>query len=80
MTNSAAARDGRQMVVELLLSEHDGDCQACGRTADCELRAWPPTRASASCRYEGEKTRKRIDDSTPALVRDTGKCVPAVAA
>ena len=25
--------------------------------------------------YEGEKTRRRIDSSTPALVRDTGKCI-----
>ena len=25
--------------------------------------------------YDGEKTRKRIDASTPALVRDSGKCI-----
>ncbi len=37
-TNTARVRDGRQTVVELLLSEHDGDCQVCARTADCELR------------------------------------------
>ena len=25
--------------------------------------------------YDGEKTRKPIDDSTPALIRDSGKCI-----
>jgi NADP-reducing hydrogenase subunit HndD len=47
-TNTGKVRDGRQMVVELLLSEHDGDCQTCGRSADCELRTLASTSASAS--------------------------------
>ena len=38
-TNSSRARRGRRAVVELLLSEHDGDCQTCDRSADCELRS-----------------------------------------
>jgi NADP-reducing hydrogenase subunit HndD len=28
----------RKQVVELLLSEHDGDCQTCDRNEDCELK------------------------------------------
>ena len=68
-------RDGRQTVVELLLSEHDGDCQTCDRSADCELRSLADELGIGEIRYEGEKTFKMIDDSTPALVRDTGKCV-----
>ncbi|MFP4566898.1 MAG: 2Fe-2S iron-sulfur cluster-binding protein, partial [Spirochaetaceae bacterium] len=41
-TNSARARAARKTVVELLLSEHDGDCRYCGRADDCELKqlAW----------------------------------------
>ena len=74
-TNSGKARDGRQMVVELLLSEHDGDCQTCGRSADCELRTLALDLGIGELRYQGEKTFKMIDDSTPALIRDTGKCV-----
>ena len=68
-------RDGRQMVVELLLSEHNGDCQTCDRTADCELQTLAAELGIRDLRYAGEKTRKLIDDSTPALVRDTGKCI-----
>ena len=63
------------MVVELLLSEHNGDCQTCGRRGDCELRTLAAELGIGDLRYEGEKTRKLIDDSTPALIRDTGKCI-----
>jgi iron-only hydrogenase group A len=74
-TASAKVRDGRQTVVELLLSEHDGDCQVCGRSGDCELRTLAMELGIDRLRYEGEKTKRVIDDSTPALVRDTGKCI-----
>jgi iron-only hydrogenase group A len=62
-------------VVELLLSEHDGNCQTCARSADCELRTLARDLGIEKLHYEGEKTRRVVDDSTPALVRDTGKCV-----
>ena len=74
-TNTGKVRDGRQMVVELLLSEHDGDCKVCGRSADCELRTLADDLGIGDLRYEGEKTFKMIDESTPALIRDTGKCI-----
>jgi len=38
-TNSARVRSARRAVVELLLSEHDGDCKTCARSEDCELKA-----------------------------------------
>ena len=38
-TNTARVREARRTVVELLLSEHDGDCQTCDRNDDCELQA-----------------------------------------
>ncbi len=37
-TTSPRVRRGRRTVLELLLSEHAGDCQSCVRSADCELR------------------------------------------
>jgi NADP-reducing hydrogenase subunit HndD len=74
-TNTARVRRGRRMVLELLLSEHDGDCQACVRTADCELRKLAFDMGLDTVSYSGERTRRIYDVSTPALVRDTGKCV-----
>ena len=63
------------MVLELLLSEHDGECQTCERREDCELQALSAELGVRSITYRGEKTSKRIDTSTPALVRDHGKCI-----
>jgi NADP-reducing hydrogenase subunit HndD len=75
LTNSRRVREARRAVVELLLSEHNGDCQTCDRNEDCELQALAAELGIREIAYTGEKTRKRIDTSTPALVRDNGKCI-----
>jgi len=75
MTNTPEVRNARKFVVELLLSEHDGDCKTCDRNDDCELQRMAREMGISSVRFEGEQTEKRIDESTPALVRDTGKCI-----
>ena len=81
LTNSRRVREARRTVVELLLSEHNGDCQTCDRNEDCELQAlWRPSWASAQIGYDGEKTRKRIDVSTPALCATTASASSAAAA
>ncbi|MCK5860970.1 MAG: [FeFe] hydrogenase, group A [Candidatus Hydrogenedentes bacterium] len=74
-TNSKKAREGRRMVVELLLSDHAGDCQTCDRNEDCELQALARSLGIREITYPGEKSKPHIDESTPALVRDTAKCV-----
>ncbi|MGE4490172.1 MAG: NADH-dependent [FeFe] hydrogenase, group A6 [Kiritimatiellales bacterium] len=74
-TSSPRVRAARKLVVELLLSEHDGNCQTCDRNQDCELQALASELGIREIAYEGEKTRHRIDDSTPALVRDNSKCI-----
>ncbi len=38
-TNTSRVRNARRTVVELLLSEHNGECQTCDRSEDCELQA-----------------------------------------
>jgi NADH dehydrogenase/NADH:ubiquinone oxidoreductase subunit G len=37
-TNTKKVREARRTVVELLLSEHEGSCQSCDRSEDCELQ------------------------------------------
>ena len=75
LTNTRRVRESRRAVVELLLSEHNGECQTCDRNEDCELQALAAELGIREISYVGEKTRKRIDVSTPALVRDMGKCI-----
>lgn len=74
-TNTKAVRDSRKFVVEMLLSEHDGDCKTCQRNDDCELKQLAAELGITDIRFEGEKTNKVLDETTPALVRDSGKCI-----
>jgi len=74
-TNSARVREARKLVVELLLSEHAGDCTTCERSMDCELRALAHRLGIDDVRFDGETTITNIDTSTAALVRDNGKCI-----
>jgi len=74
-TNSKRVRDARRTVVDLLLSEHDGDCKVCDRNDDCELQELARELGMMEIIYKGEHCEKVIDDSTPALTRDSGKCI-----
>ena len=74
-TNSPRVRAARHQVVELLLSEHDGNCQICDRNQDCELQDLASELGLRDITYEGEKAKARVDDSTPALVRNNSKCI-----
>ena len=75
LTNTRRVREARRAVVELLLSEHNGDCQTCDRNEDCELQGLAAELGIRQIAFAGERTRKRIDTSTPALLRDNGKCI-----
>jgi iron-only hydrogenase group A len=74
-TNTRRVREGRRTVVELLLSAHEGECQTCHRGDDCELQALARELGIEQVRYPGEKGRRLVDESTPALVRDSAKCI-----
>jgi NADP-reducing hydrogenase subunit HndD len=74
-TNSPRLREARRTVVELLLSDHHGECQTCVRSDDCELQAVAHTLDVRELPFTGAKHRSRIDTSTPALDRDSGKCI-----
>ena len=74
-TNSKNVREARKFVVELLVSEHCGDCKTCVRNNDCELKELAYELGIEGITYQGEQLESVIDDSTPALVRDSGKCI-----
>jgi iron-only hydrogenase group A len=74
-TNTPRVRAARKTVIELLLSEHDGDCTTCNRSEDCELQAVAHEVGVKENRYEGERSKRELDVSTPALRRNTAKCI-----
>ncbi|HOX36953.1 MAG TPA: NADH-dependent [FeFe] hydrogenase, group A6 [Candidatus Brocadiia bacterium] len=74
-TNTGRVRNARRTVVELLLSGHDGDCQTCERNEDCELQTLARELGIRELHYTGAKSARLTDETTPALVRDTAKCI-----
>ncbi len=74
-THTRRVREARRTVVELLLSEHDGDCQTCSRNGNCELRQLAEQLGITSVAYEGQRAARVEDQSTPALIRDSAKCI-----
>jgi iron-only hydrogenase group A len=74
-TNTQRVRQARRTVLELLLSEHAGDCQTCNRNDDCELQALARELGVRDVRFDGEPHKTHSDRTTPGLVRDTGKCI-----
>ncbi|MCP4295431.1 MAG: 2Fe-2S iron-sulfur cluster binding domain-containing protein, partial [Proteobacteria bacterium] len=54
-TESGRVRDARKTVVDLLLSEHVGDCRFCNRGDDCELQDLSNVLGMREPMYEGEK-------------------------
>lgn len=74
-SNSPRARSARRAVVELLLSEHEGDCKTCARSEDCELQDIAASLGIRSVSFEGERPPRLVDASTEALIRETAKCI-----
>ena len=75
-TNSKRVRRGRRAVVEFLLSDHPQDCTICAKTGACELQKVAELVGVREIRVpRTDFTTHRIDDSSPALMRDTSKCI-----
>jgi predicted molibdopterin-dependent oxidoreductase YjgC len=75
-TESAAARETRRFVLEMLLSDHPNECMTCEVNGDCELQnlayeydvSWPE--------YQGKCHTYEINpDPNPFVFIDRNKCV-----
>ena len=76
LISSHRAMVARRTSVELLLSNHSQDCQRCAKNGRCELlHVAKLTRVRERPHFVGEKTPATYDDVSPAIVRDTGKCI-----
>ena len=75
-TTSEKIRQARRHTIELLLSEHCGDCYACNRNGNCELQAMAKECGITSFKF-GHPTKKAhaIDSSSFSIIRDMDKCI-----
>ena len=74
-THSPRVREARKTILQLMLSDHRMECPTCTRNMNCELQRLAKEYGIVDIPFEGEKSPLRIDDSSPALVRDTSKCI-----
>ena len=73
--SSPKAVEARRCSVELLLSNHNKNCQQCDKNGQCELLHVAQLVGARDDMYQGEKTLVTIDILTPSVKRDTSKCI-----
>jgi len=74
-THSPRVIQARKTIVELLLSNHPDDCLYCERNLNCELQNLSEELNIRERRIKGKKIKPRLDQSSPAIVRELSKCI-----
>ena len=69
------AVEARRRSVELLLSNHNKNCQQCEKNGHCELLNVAQLTGARDEAFAGSHSEVTIDRLAPGLVRDTSKCV-----
>ena len=73
--SSPKATAARRTSVELLLSNHNKNCQQCDKNGNCELLHVAKITGARDDMYLGEQTPTTVDKLTPSIMRDTSKCI-----
>jgi iron-only hydrogenase group A len=74
-THSPRVITARKTIVELLLSNHPDDCLYCDRNLNCELQKLSEELNIRERKIRGKKIKPRLDQSSPAIVRELSKCI-----
>jgi NADH dehydrogenase/NADH:ubiquinone oxidoreductase subunit G len=75
-TSTPMVRKARRNILDLMLSEHYGECYTCVRNNNCELQALAKEYGVDDYTF-GHVTESKyeIDDSSASVVRDMDKCI-----
>ena len=74
-TNTDKVNEARKNVLKLILSAHERKCLSCIRHGNCELQELAMKFGITDIEFEGEISKKIVDDTSPSIVRNTAKCV-----
>ncbi len=74
-THSPRVITARKTIVELLLSNHPDDCLYCDSNLNCELQRLAEELNIRERRIRAKKIKPRLDQSSPAIVRELSKCI-----
>ncbi len=75
-THTRKVRQARRHVLDLLLSQHYGECYSCKRNNNCELQALAKEYGVDFYRF-GHVTESQVpkDESSYSVIRDMDKCI-----
>ena len=75
-SHSPKVRQARRHIIDLLLSEHSGECYSCHRNGNCELQRLAREYGVDSFRFgHVSEPVHAIDRSSLSIVRDMNKCI-----
>ncbi|MGB9695739.1 MAG: NADH-dependent [FeFe] hydrogenase, group A6 [Ignavibacteria bacterium] len=75
-TSTPQVRKARRHIIDLLLSEHYGECYTCFRNGNCELQALAEEYGVDGYTFGHiTKPRYEVDNSSYSVVRDMSKCI-----
>ncbi len=75
-TSTTMVRKARRHVIDLMLSEHYGECYSCVRNNNCELQSLANEYNVDHYNFGHVKeSQYEVDDSSYSVVRDMDKCV-----
>lgn len=74
-TNTAAIRQARRDIVELILDNHPQDCHTCERDGNCELQRLSASMGIHRRHFEGERKEYKEDLSSASVIRNPNKCI-----
>lgn len=75
-TTSPVVRKARRRIIELLLSEHYGECCSCIRNGNCELQSLAKEYGVDNYTFGHiQKPKYEADSSSSSVIRDMNKCV-----
>jgi NADH-quinone oxidoreductase subunit G/[NiFe] hydrogenase diaphorase moiety small subunit len=75
-TTTPMVRKARRHIIDLLLSEHYGECYSCFRNGNCELQSLAKEYGVDGYTFGHiDKPRYETDRSSAAVIRDMSKCV-----
>ena len=75
-THTRKVRMARRHILDLMLSDHYGECYACSRNNNCELQSLAKEYGVDFFRFgHPDKPRYEIDYSSHSVVRDMNKCI-----
>ncbi len=75
-TSSTLVRKARRHIIDLMLSEHHGECYSCVKNNNCELQSLAKEYGVDSYTFGHIKeSRYEIDKSSYSVIRDMDKCI-----